>query len=448
MKKTITIVILIAAAAAVIWGISTWYRSSAGKSGGLFFKTEMVARKNLRSTISASGTVEPEELVNVGAQVTGKIMKFGIDADGKTVDYGSRVKAGKMLAQIDDVLYDAEVRSAKAQKLQAEAAIKSAEANLQVAQARKVLADQNWARAKSLFPKHAMSQSDYDAAQAEHLSADANIGVASAAVGQAKAQLVGAEATLIKAERNLAYCRITSPVDGVIIDRRVSVGQTVVSSMSASSILLIAKDLRRMQVWASVNEADIGEIKQGMPVIFTVDAFPGAFFKGQVHKVRLNATMSQNVVTYVVEISTDNSSGKLLPYLTANVLFIKARRDNVLTVSNAALRFQPDSEQVAPQYRAELAELLALRSKPGKTRVLWTILADGLLKPVKVEIGLVGANATEIVSGITENEICVNGVAEASTVAKKSSGNAGGSPFMPKPPQHKQRNLNPGKQQQ
>ena len=448
MKRILGAVITLAVLALLAWGGLKLYRHYNNPEQALVFKTEKVARGNLRSTISASGTIEPEELINVGAQVNGKIMKFGTDADGKPVDYGSRIKAGSVLAHIDDVLYEAEVRQAKASKLQAEAAIKSAEANISVTKAALLLAQQNWKRACDLYPKKAMSQSDYDAAKAEHLSAQARIGVSEASLAQARSQLAAAEATLLKAERNLNYCVITSPVDGVIIDRRVSVGQTVVSNMSASSIFLIAKDLKKMQVWASVNEADIGDIKAGMPVIFTVDTFPGIRFRGKVLKVRLNATMSQNVVTYVVEISADNRDGKLLPYLTANVRFIKASRENVLFVSNAALRFQPEPGMVAPEFQGELDELLALRR--GGNRVLWKESPAGLV-PVRVKTGLVSSGETEIVSGdIKENDEVVNGTAEAGArdVKAPASGGNQGNPFMPKFPQRRNRNLNPGRTQQ
>ena len=156
---------------------------------------------------------------------------------------------------------------------------------------------------------------------------------------------------LFKGKRNFAYCTKIA-VKGVIIDRRVNIGQTVVSSLNAPSLFLIAKDLRRMQVWVSVNEADIGNIYPGQPVTFTVATYEGQTFKGEVGKIRLNATMTQNVVTYTVEVETDNSNGKLLPYLTANVNFETIRKDNVLQVANAALRWQPRPEQIAPEFRS------------------------------------------------------------------------------------------------
>src|SRR5207244_4435372 len=162
------------------------------------------------------------------------------------------------------------------------------------------------------------------------------------------AEVDQAEGSVTRAERNLNYTTINSPVRGVVIDRRVNIGQTVVASLNAQSLFLIATDMRRMQVWVAVNEADVGSIHPGEPVSFIVDAFPGETFRGQVNKVRLNAAMTQNVVTYTVEVMTDNASGRLLPYLTANVKFEVDRHDDVLMVPNPALRWAPKAEQDAP----------------------------------------------------------------------------------------------------
>jgi HlyD family secretion protein len=221
-------------------------------------------------------------------------------------------------------------------------------------------AERDWQRAQKLGPSDALAQSTYDAYRSAYDTAVANVAVGKAAILQAKASLAQAEAVLRRAQRNLGYCTIKSPVKGVIIDRSVNIGQTVVASLNAPSLFLIAKDLKRMQVWVAVNEADIGKIRPGLPVTFTVDAFPGETFRGEVGKVRLNASMTQNVVTYTVEIVTDNSSGRLLPYLTANVQFELDRRTNVLMVPNAALRWKPSAEQVAPE-ASETFEKLAGR---------------------------------------------------------------------------------------
>ncbi|HZE22340.1 MAG TPA: efflux RND transporter periplasmic adaptor subunit, partial [Desulfobaccales bacterium] len=274
------------------------------------FRTVPVQRGDLMATISATGTVEPEEVIDVGAQVAGKIVAFGTDENGKPVDYGSVVKQGMVLARIDDSLYTADVASAKAQLAQNKAGVKYAEANLGQLKAKLYQAQRDWARAKKLGPSDALSQADYDASLSGYETAKANVEVGKAAIVQAKDAVRQSEALLQRAQQNLDYCTIISPVQGVIIDRRVNIGQTVVSSLNAPSLFLIAKDLKKIQVWVSVNEADIGHIRPGQPVAFTVDAYPGEVFKGEVNKVRLNATMTQNVVTYTVEVNTDNANGK------------------------------------------------------------------------------------------------------------------------------------------
>ena len=439
--KTFWKILIAAVVLAVLAGAGWMVYNYTSMSEERVFRTEKVGRGDLMSVISSSGTVEPEELVNVGAQVSGKIMNFGTDGDGKSVDYGSQVKKGMLLAQIDDVLYEAALREAKAEKLQAEVAILSAEASLKQAKAQLVLAERNFKRAKDLTPRGAMSRGDYDSSEAEYMVRKANVAVAEAACEQAKAKLAIAEASFDKAQRNLDYCVIRSPVDGVIIDRRVSIGQTLVSSMSASSIFLIAKDLKKMQVWVSVNEADIGSIKVGMPVLFNVDAFPGVEFTGKVHKIRLNATMSQNVVTYVVEVSTDNRDGKLLPYLTANVKFIRARSVNALNVSNAALRFRPDEDMVVP----EGLELYRKASADKKLRLVWLPAAEGKVRPVAVKTGLNNGIATEIVSdAVKEGDEIVTSVhiLTADEAAARKKGGASRSPFLPEPPKRRSSNPN------
>ena len=435
LKVLITVVVLGVLAAAV-WLVYSMY--APGEE--VVVQTETVAVGDLMSVISASGTVEPEELVNVGAQVSGKIMAFGKDGEGKPIDYGTRVTKGMLLAQIDDVLYDAALREAQAQKLQAEVAILSADASIKQAKSQLALAKSNFERAERLLPTKSISTADYDSRKAEYDVRLANIAVAEAERKQAEAKLAIAEASLIKAQRNLDYCVISSPVDGVIVDRRVSIGQTLVSNMSASSIFLIAKDLRRMQVWVSVNEADIGNIHVGMPVIFTVDAFPGQEFKGKVHKIRLNATMSQNVVTYVVEVSTDNSDGKLLPYLTANVKFIRQHKAQVPNVPNAALRFMPPEDMIAP---GGMETLRSFRREGGK-RLLWIKAENGKLRPVEVRTGLNNGVATEIVSDVLKpGDEIVSGVRIVTAEEAAQSKGGSRSPFLPEPP--KRRGNNPNK---
>ena len=409
---------------AAIIAAAVFHFTNTSKSSGYSFKTVPVTQDDLVSSISASGTVEPEELVNVGAQVSGKIMSFGTDNSGSPVDYGSKVSKGMLLAQIDDVLYAAALRESKAQKLQAEAAITSAKASIRQAQAKRNLAQINWVRAQELHKKSAMAKSEYDAAEADFISSQADCAAAEASLEQANAQLAIAEAALVKAQRNMDYCAITSPVDGIIIDRRVSIGQTVVSNMSASSIFLIAKDFKKMQVWVSVNEADIGKVKAGMPVEFTIDTFPDTVFHGKVKKIRLNATMSQNVVTYIVEVVTDNVDGKLIPYLTANVKFIRNKRKNVLCIPNAALRFRPDKELIHPDYR----------DKKYDSKLVF-VPEGNFLRPVPVKTGLsAGARVELLESELSAGDEVVFGISEIGTNVKENKETK--SPFMPTP-QHR-----------
>ncbi len=434
MKRLITTFVSLAVVGIALYG-AYWYLQRASKVP-ITYRTATVKRGDLLATIGATGTIEPEEVVDVGAQVNGQIKAFGKDQKGKTVDYGSVVEEGTVLAQIDDSLYAADVASATAQSQladgqllhanaevttsaaavqasqaavqaseataqaaeaaaqAAEAGVAKAEADLKQMQGKLVQAKNDWDRAQKLGTGEALSQTQYDAYQAAYETAKANVGVdeatilqAKAAVAQAKATVLQAKATVLqsksavaqaqgtlaqskssvaqanaqiaqakaaldRADRNLSYCTIKSPVKGVVVDRRVNIGQTVVSSLSASSLFLIARDLKRLEVWVSVNEADIGNIHPGQAVTFTVDAFPGRVFEGKVGTIRLNATMTQNVVTYTVEVITDNSDGKLIPYLTANAQFEVERRTNVLLVPNAALRwFPPQPDQVAPEYR-------------------------------------------------------------------------------------------------
>ncbi len=315
----------------LVVGAGGWYLHENGATT-TEFKTAKVTRGDLVSTIAATGTIEPEEVIDVGAQVSGIILSFGKDANGNQIDYRSPVTAGQVLAKIDDTLYQSDETTAEAQITQGEASSKKGEADLATANAKLAQAESNWNRVKEMGPNDALSANDYETYKADYETSKAMLlEIAEAEIAQAKAEIAQAKASQIKAQRNVFYCTITSPVDGIIIDRRVNVGQTVVSSMSTSSMFLIAKDLKRMQIWVAVNEADIGRIQSGTPATFTCDAFPDRVFRGTVGKVRLNATMAQNVVMYTVEVTTDNSKGILLPYLTPNVKFeVQSDPDDLL----------------------------------------------------------------------------------------------------------------------
>jgi HlyD family secretion protein len=409
MKRStkITIIAIVVLGFIGVIGFRNFYNSAGGKT--ISYGIDKVKRGNLIITISATGTVEPEEVVDVGAQVAGQINTFGKDKNGNTIDYSSVVEEGTILAKIDDSLYAADAALATAQ--------------LQEANAKLYQAQRDWNRAQKLGPSEALAESSYDAYKSAYEIAKANVAIA--------------EATLARAKRNLDYCVIKSPVKGVIIDRRVNIGQTVVSSLNAPSLFLIAKDLRRMQVWTSVNEADIGNIHPGQPVTFTVDAFPGQIFEGTVGKIRLNATMTQNVVTYTVEVVTDNSSGKLLPYLTANVQFEVGNSSNVLLVPNAALRWSPKPELIAPEFRAiysgekseseneDSNQPSSESQKSNHQGIVWT-QEGNYVRPIKVRTGLSNGIMTEIQgNGIKEGLQII--ISERQTATNTGTTN----PFVP-----------------
>jgi HlyD family secretion protein len=464
--KTLFFFLILAAIAA---GAGAWYlRYNAVPA--VSFRTVEVKRGDLVASISATGTIEPEEVIDVGAQVAGLITGFGQDKNGKTIDYGSQVQEGMVLARIDDLMYAADAASASAQLEQAKANVTRSQADLGQLKAKLEQARSDWQRAQKLGPSDAMAESAYDGYKAAYETAQANVAVGEATIAQTQGAVLQAEAALKRAQRNLEYCVIKSPVDGVIIDRRVNIGQTVVSSLNAPSLFLIAKDLKRMQVWVAVNEADIGSIHPGQPVTFRVDAFPGEAFVGEVGKVRLNATMTQNVVTYTVEVVTDNSSGKLLPYLTANVQFEVSKHDNVLMVPNVALRWSPTSQdQIAPDARDASAD--PGRGGPGEAQpaaqpgqpatrpsgarrgnrggrpegsvpaagpaavehkfgTLW--VQDGaFVRPVRVRLGMSDGTNTEILSDqLKEGTPIVTGVLRADQSASSEARN----PFMPQFP--------------
>src|SRR6185437_14654049 len=233
----------------------------------------------------------------VGSQVNGLIISFGDDANGHSIDYRSPVKANMVLAHIDDATYKADFDTASALVAQAKANKLKAQADVDQAKAKLAQAESTWKRAEKIGPSDALSQNDYDMYKSDYQTAVANVEVAKAELAQADPSIAQAQAGLDKARRNLEFCTIHSPVDGVIIDRRVNIGQAVASNLSVASMFLIAKDLTKMQIWVAVNEADIGQIHPGQDVTFTCDAFPGQTFTGKVGKIRLNAQMTQNVVT-------------------------------------------------------------------------------------------------------------------------------------------------------
>jgi HlyD family secretion protein len=439
-KTTIVVVVLLALVGGASWG--AWY-SFAGPRDSIGFKTAEAEKGDLLATIRATGTVEPVEVVDVGAQVAGQVIKLGDDPSDakKTIDWMSPVHPGTLLAQLDDKLYKARVDQmqfalgqADAQMLQAQANVQKATADLEQMKARFNQAKRDYDRAQAMYPIRAIADADYDAAVAGYETNKANLSVGQASIAQAKASQKmaeqakkQAEANLREAEVNLGYTKITSPVEGIIVDRRVNQGQTVVASLNAPSLFLIAKDLKRIQIWASVNEADIGNIRDGQKVTFSVDAYPKDRFVGTVYQTRLNATMTNSVVTYTVVVDTDNSDLRLRPYMTANLEFEIGQVNDALLVPNAALRWRPKTELIVPDARAAYAKAKRSADKNSDDGIVW--IADGqFVRPISIKIGVTDGVATAVTGADLQPGVQV----VVGTTRNRASDDTTSSPFTPK----------------
>ena len=365
-------------------GAAAYFYYSSEQARRVGFRTAKLVRGDLRATIRATGTIEPEEVVDVGVQIAGEVREFGPDPrdPSKPVSYGSPVEAGTVLGRLDDALYQAREAQARAALAKAEADVLNTEAKLRQAER-----DLNRNRDLQARRNGFVSQKEIDQAESDHDIARASLAVARSGVDVARANLK-------EASVNLGYTTIRSPVKGVVLDRRVNIGQTVVASLNAPSVFLIAKDLSRMQIWVSVNEADVGAIHPGQGVQFQVAAFPEARFRGTVEQVRLNASMIQSVVTYTVVVNFDNAGGKLLPYLTARVDFEVDERKNVLSVPNAALRWRPRPDWIAVEARASESQRQAVATRGGPG-TLW-VRSGEFVRPIRVQTGLTDGSATEV----------------------------------------------------
>jgi HlyD family secretion protein len=401
----------------LLWGggaAAYWYwADSHDRHAG--FRTVAVRRGAVRATIDATGTIEPEEVVDVGAQVAGEIRSFGVDTrdNSKHISYGSPVERGTILAKLDDALL-------KARLAQTRASVDRALADVEQARAKLRQNERELDRVKRLQAKSPgmATVQEYDTALAGAEAARAALLVSEAAVEVARANLE--EATV-----NLGYATIRSPVKGVILDRRVNIGQTVVASLNAPSLFLIAKDLSRLEIWASVNETDVGAIRVGQDVRFTVGAFPGRSFSGKVAQVRLNASMTQNVVTYTVVVGVDNKEGKLLPYLTARLQFQVESHEGVLLVPNAALRWRPPAQDVATGGQAASRAGAARSDSALPGGIVWVPEGE-LVRPVSVRVGLTDGVVTEVRGELREGTEVVVGRAQ------RHDADDSASPFLPK----------------
>jgi HlyD family secretion protein len=361
LRPRFLVPLLIAAAAA---GGYAWWRSQPGAAPAERWRLEAVDRGDVVQVVSANGTVNPVTSVNVGTQVSGSIVRLH-------ADFNSEVKEGQLLAELDPALFNA--------------ALAQSEASLNAAQAALRLAQTKEARTRSLVGKGFISQAELDTAVKELEAA------------QAQVELVRAQ--VARDKTNLRYTIIRSPISGVVVARNVELGQTVAASFNTPTLFQIARDLSRMQIETSIAEADIGGIREGLPARFRVDAFPGQFFRGEVRQVRLNPTIQSNVVSYTVIVSADNPEGRLKPGMTAFVQVTANRRDGVLRVPNAALRFRPPAE--AGQANANAAAKAGGNAGAGRRDAGQRVykLVEGRLVAVPIQVGVSDTTWTEVTGG-------------------------------------------------
>lgn len=307
---------------------------SGGKAGAYTFDTVAVEKGDVSRVVSASGAVQPLNKVDVGSEVSGKIIKLN-------VDFNSKVKKDEVLAVVDPSTFQSAVEQANAALLQAQASVATAKANIQHSAVALDIAEKNWNRQKALYDQQAISQQVWEQADRDYKFAQVQVTSDKVSLQSAEAGLARSRASLDDARVKLGKTQIRSPMDGVVIARAVDVGQTVQSSMTVAKFFTIAQDLSQIQIEAGVVESDIGGIDAGDPATFTVDAFPGERFQGVVKQVRVLGTEQANVVTYTVVIGAQNSTGKLMPGMTANAEIVADRASNVLRIASEATKFSP-----------------------------------------------------------------------------------------------------------
>jgi len=392
MKKIIIIGLIVVIALGVV--LFLVFKNKDGKQK---YVTEIITRGDIKSTVSATGTVNAVTTVQVGTQVSGTIQKL-------FVDFNSPVKKGQLLAQIDPAMFEAQAGQARANLL-------SAKANLEKSQVMLRDTKTTLERNKILYAKNFISKSDLDTSETNYLSALAQIKVS-------EAQIEQAQAALDSASINLKYTKILSPVKGTVISRNIDVGQTVAASFQTPTLFTIAQDLTKMQIDTSVDEADIGKVKAGQKAAFTVDAYPESPFNGKVSVVRNAPITVSNVVTYNAVIIVDNTSLKLKPGMTANVSIETDSKQSVLRVPNAALRFKPATAAATPDQKG---------AKGPKSPGVW-ILENNKPKNVKITTGISDGNYTEVISGeLTEGQQIIT---DSSNSTKKNEPAAGTPRFI------------------
>jgi HlyD family secretion protein len=390
MKRFVPWVALVIGLFAIMFSIRRCTSSSTAN-----YQTATITRGPITQAVTATGTLNPVVNVQVGSQVSGNIAKL-------FADFNSQVKAGQVVAEIDPALFKATVTQAEGDLASAQAAFELAKINAK--------------RTQELFARKTSSQADLDQAMANLNQAEANVKIKQGALDKARA--------------DLEHCTITSPIDGIIISRNVDVGQTVAASLQAPVIFAIANDLTKMQIDANVAEADVGVVKVGQNVDFTVDAFPMQTFHGQVVQVRNAPITVQNVVTYDTVIGVSNPDLKLKPGMTANVSIVVAHKDNVLQTKNAALRYRPPGATLVETTRTTTRRSARPAGNPGgepraSERTVY-VLSGGHPKPVQIKTGISDGIVTEVVEGLKEGDRVVT--AELGATAARAS-NTPANPF-------------------
>ncbi|RYG05679.1 MAG: efflux RND transporter periplasmic adaptor subunit [Chitinophagaceae bacterium] len=412
MKKYRWLIWLIIIVAA---GVAVWYWKFREKEVPVVLETETPQMGYISNSVTATGTIQPVDTVSVGTQVSGTISAV-------YADFNSTVKKGQLIAEIDKSLFLAQVQQISA--------------NLQQAKSNVVFQESNFNRQKKLFDLGAISRAEYENALYQRDIAKDNV--------------TSVASQLDAANRNLSFASIYSPMDGTIMARNVSVGQTVAASFNTPTLFVIARDLTKMQVRASVDEADIGNVKNGQRVTFTVDAFPDETFEGNVKDVRLQASVAANVVTYITLVDAPNDDMKLKPGMTASITLFTKEVPNTMLISSKAIKFKPDSA-IMKKYTIEDDEsltkkgtakkqpggavqpdttkpLLAKKAEKTDQAIVW-IKKDSTISSRIIETGLNDNANVQVLSGLKDGEIVVSGVLQPGE--EKAAGTAARSPFMP-----------------
>jgi HlyD family secretion protein len=364
-------------------GIYAYGRATAESAPA--YRLGRVERTSLTSTVSSTGTLSAVRTVQVGTQVSGQVAAIN-------VDFNDKVKKGQLLARIDPTLQQQAVGNAQAGVARVQAQLTQAKAA--------------YDQSKTLYDEKIITQTEYDTAKSDYAVAQAN--------------LTSAQIALDQARQNLAYTNIYAPIDGVVVDRNVNVGQTVAASLQAPQLFLIANDLSRMQILASVDESDIGRIKPGQPVSFTVQSYPNDSFPGTVSQVRLKDSTQNNVVSYTAVVNVNNPGGKLLPGMTATTTFVTDSISGALTVPNAALRFSPAT-----------ATASAAPARGSRGQAVWTLDAKNQPQRLAVRTGLTDGQRTQVTgNGVTDGLKVVVGTSTAGTSTPARAA-ASGNPFQP-----------------